>query len=211
MANELARFNVKFRIVEKTSHKPTWAKSLLITSRTMNILENIGLVDEILSKGTIMEGVDIHFNQMPSGSVDMSIDDPTIRYPFPFVISQPDVEAAFERVLDKRGFHVERTSEVIDVVPTKDYVDVSLNNGENVRAYFVVGCDGAHSFVRRSQPDWDFEGRPVNLLWAQCDGTVTDPQINPTRSGFFVGPNGSTSSRFSPTSRGLASNSNMSP
>lgn len=156
----------------------------------MTILENIGLVEEILSKGTIMEGVDIHVNQRQVGSIDMSLKSPITRYPFPFLLSQTDVEAAFEHVLSSRGGRVEWESEVIKIQPSEDYVLVCLKNGEELRSRFVVGCDGAHSFVRHSQPDWKFEGHPVNLLWAQCDGTIADTRIHTTRSAFFIGPSG---------------------
>lgn len=137
-----------------------------------------------------MEGVDVHFNQQRVGSFSMALENPTIRYPFPFILGQPEVEAAFERVLNKRGFHVERASEVVDVQVRDDYVDITLKNGERINARFVVGCDGAHSLVRHSLPDWKFEGRPVNLLWAQCDGTITDARVHTTRGASFIGPNG---------------------
>ena len=51
--------------------------------------------------------------------------------------------------------------------------------------------DGAHSVVRHSQPEWKFEGRPVNVLWAQCDGTVADPATCTTRGTLFIGATGS--------------------
>jgi 2-polyprenyl-6-methoxyphenol hydroxylase-like FAD-dependent oxidoreductase len=191
LANELARFGVNFRIVEKATDRSTWSKALMITSRTMTILENIGLSDEILSTGTVVEGLDFHFNQRSIGSFTMaSAMNPAIRYPFPFVLPQPDIEAAFENVLKKRGFCVERGCEVVNVEALKDYVQVTLKNGEKINARYVAGCDGAHSIVRRSQTDWKFEGRPVNLLWAQCDGTVTDLNVHPARGAVFVGTTG---------------------
>ena len=163
----------------------------MITSRTMNILENIGLHEEILSKGTVVEGLDMHLNHRLVGSMSMTnVTDPTIRYPFPFVLPQPDVEEAFENVLSKRGVYVERNSEAIAVEAMKDYVEVSLVTGETIRAGYVVGCDGAHSVVRKAQTSWKFEGRPVNVLWAQCDGTVSDTHVHTTRGAVFVGASG---------------------
>lgn len=191
LANELARFGVNFRMVEKTTDRFTWSKALMITSRTMTILENIGLSEEILSKGTVVEGLDFHFNQRSIGSFTMtSVMDPTIRYPFPFVLPQPDIEVAFENVLKKRGFRVEKDCEAINIEALKDYVQVTLKNGEKINARYVAGCDGAHSIVRHSQKDWKFEGRPVNLLWAQCDGTVADPNVHPARGAVFAGMTG---------------------
>ena len=191
LANELARFNVNFRIVEKITSRSTWSKALMITSRTMSILEDIGLNEEILAKGTVVEGLDINFNQRRLGSFTMSaVTDPSIRYPYPFVLPQPDVEEALENVLNVRGKKVERGCEAVSLNPQNDFVEVTLKSGEKIRARYVVGCDGAHSVVRHSQADWEFEGRPVNLLWAQCDGTVADPSIHTTRGAVFIGETG---------------------
>ena len=191
LANELARFNVNFRIVEKITSRSTWSKALMITSRTMSILEDIGLNEEILAKGTVVEGLDINFNQLPLASFTMSaVTDPTIRYPYPFVLPQPGIEEAFENVLNERGKKVERGCEVVSLNPRKDYVEVTLKSGEKIRAQYVVGCDGAHSVVRHSQADWKFEGRPVNGLWAQCDATVADPSTHTTRGAVFIGGTG---------------------
>jgi 2-polyprenyl-6-methoxyphenol hydroxylase-like FAD-dependent oxidoreductase len=157
----------------------------------MEILENSGLHEEILSKGTVVEGIDFNFNQRPVGSVSMSLVEQTnIRYPFPFVLPQPEVEAAFDHVLNKRGYQVEWECEAAGLELMKDYVEVKLKNGETIEARYVVGCDGAHSFVRHSQSYWKFEGRPVNLLWAQCDGTVKDPRAAPARGAGFIGATG---------------------
>lgn len=162
----------------------------MITSRTMLILEDIGLHEEILSKGTVIEGMCGMFNRREIGALTMDIvRDPIVRYPFPFVLPQPDVEEAFEHVLNQRGGHIERGCEVVKINVLKDYVEVTSKSGEVIHAKYVVGCDGAHSLVRHSQ-SWAFEGRPVNVLWAQCDGLVKDPYVHTTRAAFFLGKSG---------------------
>jgi 2-polyprenyl-6-methoxyphenol hydroxylase-like FAD-dependent oxidoreductase len=183
----------------------------MITSRTMSILEDIGLSEEILAKGTVVEGLDMNFNQRRLGSFTMSaVTDPNIRYPYPFVLPQPDIEEAFENVLNGRGKKVERGCEVVSLNPQKEYVEATLKSGEKIQARYVVGCDGAHSVVRHSQPDWKFEGRPVNVLWAQCDGTVADPSVHTARGAVFIGATGLS---FFVTSNGriLHSTSSVSP
>ena len=190
LANELARLNVSYRIVEKISTRSTWSKALMITSRTMAILENIGLNEEILAKGTVIEGGDMHWNHEFIGGLSMDAVDPNTRYPFPFVLPQPDVEEAFVHVLNKRNGKVERDNGVVKVETLKEYVEVTMKTGEVIKAKYVVGCDGAHSLIRHSQPDWKYEGRPVNVLWAQCDGTVSDPKKHTARAALYLGRKG---------------------
>jgi 2-polyprenyl-6-methoxyphenol hydroxylase-like FAD-dependent oxidoreductase len=191
LANELARYNIDFRIIEKNSTRSTWSKALMITSRTTEILENSGLSEGVLSKATIVEGLDIHFNQRPLGSISMDlVEQTTTRYPYPVMLEQPEVELSFSNDLNKRGHGVDWNSEATSIEMLKDRIEVQLRNGELIRAKYVVGCDGAHSFVRHSRPEWKFEGRPVSLLWAQCDGVVQDPQVSTARGAGFVGSKG---------------------
>lgn len=134
-----------------------------------------------------MEGADIHFRGHRLGSFNFDLDNTTIRYPIPFILPQPEVEKALETELRNRGVKVERGLEVVEINLQEDYVEVRLKNGEHVKARYVVGCDGAHSVVRKSQSEWTFEGRPINLLWAQCDGTLDDSRIRATRAAGFLG------------------------
>jgi len=158
----------------------------------MTILENTGLSGQILSEGTIVEGMDLHFNQRHIGSVQMSLAaaNPTVRYPYPFILSQPDIEAALEHVLNERGRKVEFKREVVSLEELKEYVEITFKDGEIMRAKYVIGCDGAHSTVRHSRTEWKFEGHPVNVIWAQCDGTITDQRVQTTRGGFYFGSKG---------------------
>lgn len=160
----------------------------MITSRTMEILENIGLNEEILSTGTVIESGQVNFNHHLLGSVTFELPE-TTRYPFAFVNPQPECEEAFENVLKKRGGKIERDSEVIGLQIFKDYVQVSTNSG-TIKARYVVGCDGAHSLVRHSQQTWKFEGRPVSILWTQCDGTIADERVSSTNVAFAIGKPG---------------------
>jgi 2-polyprenyl-6-methoxyphenol hydroxylase-like FAD-dependent oxidoreductase len=164
----------------------------MITARTMAILEDIGLAEEIIARGTIVEGVDLHFNHryLAGVSMDLAADSPCARFPFPFILGQPEIETALEHILNKRGGKVERNSEVTEVEEFDEYVEVTLRDGRTLKGRYLVGCDGAHSAVRHSQKEWKFEGHPLNIIWAQCDGTIADPRIPTTRGALFVGLGG---------------------
>lgn len=194
LANELARYGgINFRIVEKNDSHSTWSKALMITSRTMNILDDAGLHHEILSKATFVEGMDVNFNQKPLGSLTMTPDiAPAVHYPFPTVLPQPDVEEAFGNVLVSRGVKIEWGKEVVSVQCKEgdEFAEAILSSGERIRAKYIVGCDGAHSLVRHAHPDWKFEGRPVDVLWAQCDGYIADPKVPTTRGAVYIGSTG---------------------
>src|SRR2546426_1202410 len=70
------------------------------------------------------------------------------------MFSQPDLERALDaRVRSLPGVEVQRGCEVVDLRPARDDVELVVAGPDGgrgpVHARWVVGCDGANSFVRR--------------------------------------------------------------
>ena len=79
------------------------------------------------------------------------------------LISQVEVEGALRRRLSELGGKVEWARAVTAVAQDANSVVVRLNEGVTVRASWLVGCDGAHSTVRKevaigfpgaARPEW---------------------------------------------------------
>ena len=75
------------------------------------------------------------------------------RFPFILFVSQAETEALLSSHLTSRGVAIERGVEVSNFVADSEGVDVTLRSGtgeiEQVRVQYLVGCDGAHSTVRK--------------------------------------------------------------
>jgi 2-polyprenyl-6-methoxyphenol hydroxylase-like FAD-dependent oxidoreductase len=70
------------------------------------------------------------------------------------------VEAILLQTLESLGGAVQRSREVIDILPAANDIEVQVRSGVGasaVRAKWVVGCDGAHSVVRE-RASIPFEG-----------------------------------------------------
>jgi 2-polyprenyl-6-methoxyphenol hydroxylase-like FAD-dependent oxidoreductase len=108
------------------------------------------------------------------------------------MFSQPDLERALDaRARTLPGVDVRRACEVIDLRATDDGVDllVASPDGDRgrVRALYVVGCDGANSFVRRhvgatvSDLGFFFDWLIVDVIpreprvWDPINGQLCDP------------------------------------
>lgn len=52
------------------------------------------------------------------------------------------------------------------------YMDHEAGAARTVRAKYVVGCDGAHSAVRRALPGVAMEGESSDVFWGVLDGEV---------------------------------------
>jgi 2-polyprenyl-6-methoxyphenol hydroxylase-like FAD-dependent oxidoreductase len=85
------------------------------------------------------------------------------RFPFILFVSQAETERILTSQLEARGARIERGVEVVDFEADDRVVACTLRHAdgrqEAVDAAYVVGCDGAHSTVRKGA-GIPFEGAP---------------------------------------------------
>jgi 2-polyprenyl-6-methoxyphenol hydroxylase-like FAD-dependent oxidoreductase len=75
-------------------------------------------------------------------------------YPEPRTLSQQDTEHLLTELLSSHGVEIERGRALTDLTQDGETVTVSLRNEdgsvETLRCRWVIGCDGAHSAVRKA-------------------------------------------------------------
>jgi 2-polyprenyl-6-methoxyphenol hydroxylase-like FAD-dependent oxidoreductase len=193
LAIDLRRRGVDVRLVDKLAQPPPWSKAAAMHARTMEIFDAMGVAGDLLPHCRRVHGINIHAAGQRVAHV--SFDALDSRHPYVFGISQRDVELALASHLEqKQGGRVERPVTLTKLEQDEGGVTATLTGGggasEQVRASYVVGCDGAHSTVRHAI-GVSFEGSPYEERILQADVHVRWPSaLDPDEVHAFLSPDG---------------------
>jgi 2-polyprenyl-6-methoxyphenol hydroxylase-like FAD-dependent oxidoreductase len=157
MANELARHGASVRIIDRAREPATTSRALVVMPRSLEIFDDIGVIDAALAAGNPVKGLTITFkNKKVRMDVAGMLSGPQnyTAYSSLRTLSQHDTERLLTAALAERGVEVERGLGLIDLTQAGDAVAVSLRaedgSIETTRCRWVIGCDGAHSAVRKA-------------------------------------------------------------
>jgi 2-polyprenyl-6-methoxyphenol hydroxylase-like FAD-dependent oxidoreductase len=162
LAAALRWFGVPFRIVDRSADRARESRALAVQARTLEILDALGLADPLVARGNTSARLVLHVGAERVASTafgDIRARD--TRYPFILFVSQAETERTLVEHLEGSGVAIERRVELVRIEPGEERVNAVLRHSdgrvETVLASFIVGCDGAHSFVRRAA-GFEFEG-----------------------------------------------------
>ena len=169
LANECARRGLGFRIVETRSCQSEHSKALAIFPRTLEIFDMAGLVDPFLEQANRVTSVVVQAHQHPLAHVHFA----PAESPYPFIgmVPQDVTERLLVEHLRRAGGMVEYETTLVSATQDDSHVKVCLKRqGElfETSASFVVGCDGAHSVVRRLL-DLPFQGGEYDASFMLAD------------------------------------------
>ena len=152
LAISLARSGVPFRLIDKARGRSLNSRALILQSRTLELLDGFGLIDEFQSRGHSLLHMEFHHHGKKVGQVDF--DRLESRYPESIILPQTDTEALLEAELERLGGRVERPAELLELAPRPHGTLAKVKDSEGVIRQilfrYVAACDGAHSTVRQS-------------------------------------------------------------
>ena len=154
MACQLARWRVKFRIVDAEADRVHESRAFGIQARTMEIFDQLGLGDAFAARVLRADAARFHVRGRTATLRFDQIGSDT-RYPSLYLLPQNETERILSEDLGSRGVLVERPVRLIALAQDRDGVTAELEHGwtglrETVRCKYLVGCDGAHSAVREA-------------------------------------------------------------
>lgn len=166
----LARWQVPFRLIDKSTGPVKGSRAIGVQARTLELLEQHRIVDALLAAGhrghagNIMAGtrriIRIDFDQLDS------------RYPFLLFAEQSATERVLTDALAAFGHAPERGVELCDFDTHGETVTANLRHldgrEERLALAWIVGTDGAHSTVRH-QLGSAFEGDTLEQSFVLAD------------------------------------------
>lgn len=170
MAAELRRHGLTCRIIDKAPTATDKSKALVVWTRTLEHLENMGLAEKFVDAGMLLDGATIHADGEPK--IHLTMDVQHTRFPRPLMIPQSKTEALLAEHLRMHGVQVERSTELLHFSEQAEHVEAVLKRAdgteEAVTASWLLGCDGAHSTVRH-QLQMEFSGSAEPNDWLLAD------------------------------------------
>ncbi|MDY0884717.1 FAD-dependent monooxygenase [Dongia soli] len=170
MAAELARYGIAVRIIDKATAPSDKSKALVVWSRTLELLDRAGCAEQFLAAGMPAAGANFFHGEKRLARVTFE----GIESPFPYglLIPQSETERLLIDHLAGLGVTVERGIELSAIRPDATGVSVGLHHpsghAETRRVDWLIGCDGAHSVVRKAL-GLDFTGAALQTDWILAD------------------------------------------
>ncbi|MFM8624668.1 MAG: FAD-dependent oxidoreductase [Betaproteobacteria bacterium] len=162
LAYGLARAGVTVTVIESQASVSTQLRASTFHPPTLDMLEPWGITAELLAQGRITPTWQIRLHETGEHvTFDLSILKDDTAHPYRLQCEQAVLSRSLQaRLLREPSARIWREAEVGDVGQSADraWVEVRRDHSvERIDADFVVGCDGAHSVVRKAIGT-DFEG-----------------------------------------------------
>ncbi|KIW15396.1 hypothetical protein PV08_05442 [Exophiala spinifera] len=181
----LARYGIKSRIVDDRDDKTSTGRADGLQPKTIETFKQLRLADSLLQKGVKI--YDICFwnstSTQPLHRTRREVHYPSeldVKDPFILLVHQGMVEDIFIEDMKDRGIEVTRSSPFQCYEATQDpeapieaiCKDNKTGSSISFKTKYLVGCDGAHSNVRKSIAGAQMVGESSNSKWGVLDGVI---------------------------------------
>ncbi len=177
LANECARRGLRWRLIEERASQSEHSKALAIFPRTLEIFDMAGVAAPFLEAANRVTSVAVMTHEHTLAHMHFTPKETP--YSFVAMVPQDVTEKLLVEELRRKGGDVEYATKFVSAIQQEDHVSATLDHkGEpfEIRASFMVGCDGAHSTVRH-QLNLPFEGAEYkgSFLLADVETNATCP------------------------------------
>ncbi|GAA4620333.1 FAD-dependent monooxygenase [Saccharopolyspora hordei] len=181
LACALRAHDVPVRVIDRAGGPATTSRANILHARGVEVLNRLGALGDLPERAQPAVQLTLRAGHEPLATVRFGeIEGRQLRALF---IPQTAVEEALHRRLTELGGSVEWGRELTDLAQGPDGVTATVS-GETAHADYVVGCDGAHSAVRRLA-GIGFPGVALADQWLLADVTADWDLDRRGSSGWF--------------------------
>jgi 2-polyprenyl-6-methoxyphenol hydroxylase-like FAD-dependent oxidoreductase len=169
-AAALIAHGIRAVVVDKLPEGQNTSRAAAVNARTLEVLEDLDVARRMVKAGliaprfTVREGprvlIPVDFSELPTN------------HPYTLMLSQADTERLLLERLHELGGEVIRPKTLSRMTQDADGVTATFDDGETLRAGYVVGTDGMHSTVRE-QAGIGFAGGEFAESFALADVRLT--------------------------------------
>ena len=171
LANLLHRHGVRYQLIDQVPLRPVVeSRAEGVHIRTQELVEQLGFAEEAFALGRPLLEATLYAEGRVLGHIDFR--ETGLSHPNPIILQQGHVEELLAQNLERHGGHVDRPLALLDFTQDEQGVTARLQNPvddsiSEVRADFMVACDGGRSLIRH-QLNAQFDGRsnPSQFLLA---------------------------------------------
>lgn len=183
LAGECLRHGLTVRIIDMASAPCDQSRAIAVHARTLEIFDDLGIGDRLIDRGKKLVGATLWAGG-PEPIARVDFDSLPSRHRYVLSIAQAQTEEVLGELCAQRGAEVERSTELLSFRQDGTGVTAKLKGpaGESTcRAAWLVGCDGAHSVVRKGM-GVSFEGETydeklfladVKIAWDVRDDRIS--------------------------------------
>jgi len=172
LALELQRRGVSWQAIDQRPKPEYFCKALGVTPRTLEVWDQCGVLDEALRRGMFLQGVEscvdtgeIRCETVPDGATPLGF----------LTLPQYDTEEVLRDALRRRGGYVHQGIRLVDFTQDAHGVRARVVDASGVEQQlscrWIVGCDGAHSVVRKGL-GIEYEGEAYAMTFMLGDVVV---------------------------------------
>jgi 2-polyprenyl-6-methoxyphenol hydroxylase-like FAD-dependent oxidoreductase len=166
LAASLVKRGVATTVVDRQAAGANTSRAAVVNARTLEVLDDLDVARRLLKEGVHAPRFTIRDGQRILIPVDFSVL-PT-DYPYSLMVPQATTERLLQDRLTELGGTVIRPKTLSTVTQDANGVTATLDDGDVIRARYVVGADGMHSTVRE-QAGIGFEGGAYQESFALAD------------------------------------------
>ncbi|MFD0031604.1 rifampin monooxygenase [Streptomyces sp. NPDC127172] len=171
LAGELRLHGVNVVVLEKLTEPTKESRGQGLHARSVEVMDQRGLLDRFLAVSEKFSAGGLYGGIVKPWPARLDT-----AHPFGVTASQPVTERLLNERALELGAEIRRGCEVAGVSQDEDEVTVELTDGAQLRARYLVGCDGGRSVVRK-QLGVGFPGEPATIETLLGEmGATEDPE-----------------------------------